>query len=290
MVERGHPDQRDGVPAVVHSAGSADAGVVVRPETLLLTLFGIHVLDHGIALSTRSVLTVMAELGVGEHATRATLSRMIRRELLRTARRGRQAFLGLTPHGESVLREGLRRLEGPVVDRNWDGRWTLLTFSVPEARRADRHALRTRLEWLGFGPLRSGLWVSASCQDVSPALAELDLLPHAEVFRAEAFMWTDPVRIAREAWDLAVLAEGYGRFCERWSEPAQGGLGELARQVRVEAEWLLLIRRDPGLPLALLPEDWPGVAAEQLFRSLRWQLARPAQQQAAELLEFIVDE
>ncbi|MGP3967769.1 hypothetical protein [Streptomyces sp. 6N223] len=27
----------------------------------------------------------------------------------------------------------------------WGGRWTRLSFWVPETRRADRHALRTRL-------------------------------------------------------------------------------------------------------------------------------------------------
>ncbi len=278
------------MPAVVDPSESEQAGPAVRPETLLLALFGIHVLDRGIAVSTRSVITVLERLGAGEPAIRATLSRMAQRDLLGVVRQGRQAFIRLTAHGESVLRDGLVRLEGHVVDRTWDGRWTLLSFSVPETRRADRHALRTRLEWFGFGPLRSGLWLSTSVQDVSPALSELGLLDHAQVFRAEAFMWTDPARIAEEAWDLAGIAKGYTRFCERWTGGVFDDLDELARRVRLDAEWLLLIRHDPRLPLALLPEDWPGVAAEQLFRSLRWQLARPADEQAAELLEFIVDE
>jgi DNA-binding transcriptional regulator PaaX len=264
--------------------------VLVRPETLLLTLFGDHVLDRGIAVSTRGILAVLGSLGVGEHAARATLSRMSRRGLLRTVRRGRQAFLALTEHGTTVLRDGQRRLDGDVVERYWDGRWTLLTFSVPETRRADRHALRTRLAWLGFGPLRSGLWVSTSTTDVSPTLAELDLLDHAEVFRAEAFMWTDPTRIAREAWDLPEITNGYNHFLDRWTNKAHGDLDDLSRRVQLGAEWLQLIRHDPVLPVALLPKDWPGVRAAALFRTLRHQWNRPADELATELLEFIVDE
>jgi phenylacetic acid degradation operon negative regulatory protein len=262
----------------------------MRPETLLLTLFGDHVLDRGIAVSTGGVLAVLERLGIGEHTTRATLGRMSRRGLLRTVRRGRQAFLALTEHGTAILRDGQRRLDGDVVEHHWDGRWTLLTFSVPETRRADRHALRTRLDWFGFGMLRSGLWVSTSTTDIAPALAELDLLDHAEVFRAEAFMWTDPARVAREAWNLAELAAGYDEFLRRWAAGAVDDLDDLSRRVQLGAEWLLLIRRDPVLPLALLPAGWPGVPAAALFRTLRHQWARPAGKLAAELLESIVDE
>lgn len=189
-----------------------------------------------------------------------------------------------------MLRDGQRKLEREVVDRHWDGRWTLLTFSVPEARRADRHALRTRLGWVGFGPLRSGLWISTSPTDVSHVLSELDLLGHAEVFRAETFMWTDLARIVSEAWDLPELAAGYSAFLDRWTEGASDDLDELSRRTRLDAEWLLLIRQNPRLPVALLPEDWPGVGAQALFRTLRRRLSRPAGKLAAEVLESIVDD
>jgi DNA-binding transcriptional regulator PaaX len=261
----------------------------VRPETLLLTLFGDHVLDRGIAVSTGGVLTVLERLGVGEHTARATLSRMSHRGLLRTVRRGRQAFLGLTDHGTTVLRDGQRKLDGDVVEAHWDGRWTLLTFSVPETRRADRHALRTRLGWFGFGPLRSGLWISTSATDISGVLAELDLAAHAEVFRAEACLWTDAARIAGEAWDLPGLAAGYDRFHRRWTDGPSDDLDDLSRRVRLGAEWLQLIRRDPVLPLELLPPAWPGVHAAALFHTLRHQWVRPADKLATELFESIED-
>jgi len=275
------------LPAVDRSGGLTAASV--RPETLLLTLFGDYVLDRGIAVSTGGVIAVLGRLGVSEHATRATLSRMSHRGLLRTIRQGRQAFLGLTAHGTWVLRDGQRKLDGDIVDRHWDCRWTLLAFSVPESRRADRHALRTRLGWFGFAPLRSGLWVSPSAGDISAVLAELDLLEHAEVFRAEAFMWTDPARIAREAWDLPELAAGYDRFRQRWTDTACDEFDELARRVQLGAEWLLLIRRDPVLPAALLPADWSGVRAAALFRTLRQQWAAPSDRLARETLTSIVD-
>jgi phenylacetic acid degradation operon negative regulatory protein len=264
-----------------------EASESARPETLLLALFGDQVLGRDVAVSTGSVIAVLSRLGVGEHATRATVARMTRRELLRPVRQGREAFLALTPRAVEVLRDGQRRLEADVVDRNWDGRWTLLAFSVPETRRADRHALRTRLGWAGFALLRSGLWVAPRETDVSLALSELDLLDHAEVFRAEATLWSDPARIAREAWNLPAIAGGYRRFLDRWSSASPGDLDELSQLTLLTAEWLLLTRQNPRLPLTLLPPKWPGVRAQELFRALRRELAGPADRLAGERLTTI---
>lgn len=268
---------------------SDDAGRVVRPQTLLLALFGDQVLGRGVAVSAGSIIAVLNRLEVGEHATRATVARMAHRGLLRPIRRGRQVFFGLAPRGVTVLRDGLRKLEAEIVDREWDGRWTLLAFSVPEARRADRHALRTRLGWAGFAPLRSGLWVSPGTTDISQVLSELDLLDHASVFRGEAAMWSDPARIAREAWDLRALARSYQGFLDRWSGGAFGELDALSRRTRMTAEWLLLIRQDPRLPPALLPPEWPGVRAQQMFRSLQAELIAPSDELAAAWLATIAD-
>ena len=268
---------------------SDDAGRVVRPQTLLLALFGDQVLGRGVAVSAGSIIAVLNRLEVGEHATRATVARMARRGLLRPIRRGRQVFFGLAPRGVTVLRDGLRKLEAEIVDQHWDGRWTLLAFSVPETRRADRHALRTRLGWAGFAPLRSGLWVSPGTTDISQVLSELDLLDHASVFRGEAAMWSDPARIAREAWDLRALATSYRGFLDRWSGGAFGELDALSRRTRMTAEWLLLIRQDPRLPPALLPPEWPGVRAQEMFRTLQAELIAPSDELAAARLATIAD-
>jgi phenylacetic acid degradation operon negative regulatory protein len=38
----------------------------------------------------------------------------------------------------------------------WDGRWTLVAFSIPETQRQLRHAVRTNLRWLWLAPLYDG--------------------------------------------------------------------------------------------------------------------------------------
>jgi phenylacetic acid degradation operon negative regulatory protein len=256
-----------------------------RPESLLLALFGAHLHGRDLAVGLGSVIEVLDGLGVSEHATRATLKRMTQRGLLHTVRRGRRAYTSLTPYAETVLQLGTVRLEADVVNRDWDGHWTLLAFSVPESRRQDRHALRVQLSWAGFGLLQNGLWIAPSPGDAAHALAELGLLDYVRMFRAETVTPADPRALAAEVWDLSGLAVRYRGFVDRWEDGAREGLDDLSCQVLVEAEWLLLIREDPRLPLALLPDDWPAVRAEELFRSLRHELTGPARDLAATLLE-----
>lgn len=45
-------------------------------------------------------------------------------------------------------------------DREWDGRWRVVIFDIPEKRRGARDVLRYRLKQWGFTPWQRSVWVS----------------------------------------------------------------------------------------------------------------------------------
>lgn len=260
--------------------GAAPAPLAgVRPQTLLLTLLGTAVLGRDAAIFSGSYAAVMARMGVSEHATRSTLTRMVNRGLLARHRRGRKMYFGLTARAVAVLREGEERIwRVGAVNRNPDGHWTLLGFSLPEARRDTRHLLRSRLRWAGFGLLRSGLWVAPGTVDVSALLADLQLRDHLMVFRAEPIEPADMGQVVRDAYDLPAIAGRYHRFLRRWdaARPLPAAPDDLARLLWLLSEWLLLLRDDPRIPLRYLPTDWPAVTAQQVFHHTHERLQPPA--------------
>jgi DNA-binding transcriptional regulator PaaX len=93
-------------------------------------------------------------------AVRTVLSRMTRKGWLTAERLGTRSWYGLTPRGRKLLESGRERIYRPTSDASWDGKWSVIVFSVPEARRRLRDALRVRLSWLGCGLLTSGAWIS----------------------------------------------------------------------------------------------------------------------------------
>ncbi|WP_155546959.1 PaaX family transcriptional regulator [Amycolatopsis camponoti] len=276
-------------PAV--SAAEGIGADTPRPQTLLLTFFGGHVLDRRIHVATASVLDVLERVGVSEHATRSTLSRMARRGLLHRARRGRHVYFGLTERSRAILHDGeLRIWRAGAVNRQWDGTWTLLGFSMPESWQRQRHALRSRLLWAGFGSLQGGLWIAPGEVDPVPLLDGLGADAHVKVFQARALPPTEVAGIVREAWDTHGLAARYRAFLARWQDPESQAPDSLARDLLLESDWLQTIRDDPRLPREHLPADWPAEPAQELFYALSKELRPAARAIAAEILDSITDE
>jgi phenylacetic acid degradation operon negative regulatory protein len=215
---------------------------------------------------------------------------MAQRGLLHRHRVGTKVYLSLTDRLERLLRDAESRvwLQG-AVNRSWSGDWTLLSFSLPESRRAARHQLRKRLIWEGFGLLHNGLWITPSSVDVPRVLSGLDVDNEVKVFRAAALPPTDVRRMVADAWDLQSLSGGYAEFLARWSGTApRAEVGDdLARFLLLLTEWLLLVRMDPHLPEPLLPRDWPAVPAEKLVLRLRSRYEATAQRTFDRLAEWV---
>ncbi|MEU9214086.1 PaaX family transcriptional regulator C-terminal domain-containing protein [Streptomyces sp. NPDC048415] len=269
-----------------------------RPQSLMLTFLGDQVLGRGVCVYSGSVLEVFARAGVGEHATRSTLTRMVGRGLLRRRREGRRMYFGLTERSEAILRDGEQRIwKSGAVNRDWDGTWSLLGFSLPESWQRQRHDLRSQLTWAGFGPLFSGLWIAPGEADVSGIVAELGLSAHVKVFRARADIGMDIAEMINDTWDLAELAARYRAFDAAWrplrDRPSASDSDEedaLALRLRLSTEWLQVIRSDPRLPVQHLPADWPAAPAEETFRAVHARLDAPARETARRVLETVPTE
>jgi len=275
---------------------SSQPGGGLRPQSLMLTFLGNYVLGRDVCVYSGSVLDVFARAGVGEHATRSTLSRMVNRGLLRRQREGRKMYFGLTARSAAILRDGEERIwKAGAVNRDWDGTWTLLGFSLPESWQRQRHDLRSQLAWAGFGPLWGGVWIAPGRAQVAEIVAGLGLEAHVKVFRSTAEPGTDVNRLIEETWDLPALAARYEDFLARWRPLAEasrspGPADPLTTKLLLFTEWLQIVRADPRLPAQHLPGQWPAAAAEDLFRAANDLVDEPARHRAEQLLDTVPDD
>lgn len=269
-------------PSRRRQAGSATA------RSLLLTVMGEFVLPSGERPWTSTLLHVVAGLGVEEKSARQALSRLAADGWLTAVRAGRRARWELTRHGRDLLAEGAERIYSFGADHGpWDGRWLVLLVTVPESRRRERHQVRTRLTWAGFGSPLPGVWVSPHPAREAEAKQVIEQLG----LTAEAFSFTGPYAgigtqrsLVEQAWHLGDLAARYRAFLAEFEDlrPAPGDPILLA-QVRLVHEWRRFPLADPGLPRELLPGGWAGLRAAEIFADLheRWQ--DPSRAQWAQL-------
>jgi phenylacetic acid degradation operon negative regulatory protein len=163
--------------------------------------------------------------------------------------------------------------------------------------------LRAELAWAGFGEFTPGTWARPARAD--EALARLAALLDDEraltVFAARdrdaggALAGGSPIAAADfgatlasrapAVWELGSLAADYRHFLARFGsvvealrrrpEEARDPAQTFAVRTLLVHEYRRVRLRDPQLPAALLPPDWPGAAAYALARAF-YRLARPA--------------
>src|SRR3954452_17621654 len=113
---------------------SGPDGPSIRPQSMMFTLYGDYVIHRGGEVWVGTLIQIGAEFGLSEQAVRSSLSRMSRNGWLRVRRIGNRGYHSLTPRSKRLLEEGAERI---FVRRAgaWDGRWRMLTYSIPERRR-----------------------------------------------------------------------------------------------------------------------------------------------------------
>ncbi len=254
----------------------------LQTQFIIFVLFGDLIVPRSGQVWTTSLLTMLNCLGISEHAARLALSRMVHKGWLKAQRDGRHSLYTLTPKGRRLLDEGGQRIFEPrrVV---WDRRWQLVIYSLPESKRKLRDDLRKRLVWLGFGSLGPSVWVSPNDRrvEVEAMLDDLNVHEHIQFFSGMELTCGDEHAIIEHCWDLPGLNRQYGQFIAHWEpevkkckQATDAGDGPTAEECFVQRFWIMheysaFPRTDPNLPTALLPAEWLGDKASQVFNEYR---------------------
>jgi phenylacetic acid degradation operon negative regulatory protein len=248
------------------------------PRSLIVTLYGAYGREHPEPVPVSELIRLLGALGVDAPAVRSSVARLKRRGLLEHDRSpGGSAGYGLTADARQLLADGERRIFDLRTPALADG-WVLAVFSVPEAERAKRHLLRSRLGRLGFGSAAPGVWVAPSrlYEETRHTLRRLRLDPYVELFRGEHLGFAATAQAVAGWWDLRAIAKAHERFLTAyepvlglWSGGRTGAPEEAYRDYLLALDsWRRLPYTDPGLPLELLPEGWPGTRSAEVFGGL----------------------
>lgn len=260
-----------------------------RPQDLVFTLFGEYLAPLDRPVWVGSLIDFLGLFDVSEGAVRTVLSRMSRKGWLQTRRSGRHSYYALTARGRRVVEEGEKRIFHPPHGTAWNGRWCLVTYSIPENVRHLRDRLRVRLAWLGFGSLGNGVWVCPHevHEQVNELSDELGLDGSLMCFDAHQVGDPDARALVGRCWDLDALALRYRGFLDEWrptlneleEADADGGVDQ-ARAFVLRFQLIHEYREfplvDPYLPEPLLPDGWPGPEATGVFNGLHDLLEAPS--------------
>jgi phenylacetic acid degradation operon negative regulatory protein len=264
----------------------------VQPRELIVTIYGLYARAEQNWVSVAAVVRLMMDLDVDGAAVRSSVSRLKRRDVLRSVRVNGAAGYALSPSTLAVLEEGDARIFHRRRAVLTDG-WVLLVFSVPESERDRRHELRSQLTRLGFGTAAPGVWVAPGnlAKETRDVLHRRGLTSYVDIFHGDHLAFGDLSAKVRTWWDLDELAALYARFLrryrpvlKRWSTRPSAATAAFPEYVHMLTVWRRLPYLDPGLPLELLPHNWNGVLAAELFSELDAVLREPSRQHALSVI------
>lgn len=241
-----------------------------QPRALLLSVLGDVVFPSGGQAPVRAIIEVLGLLDVSPEDSRQALRSLAAEQLIELAAESDHTTCTLTAAGRRRMEEAAERvyLRCPL---RWDGRWRLLLISIADRSAEEDEAIRRELEWLGYGQLQADLW--ACPWDLGPrldaVLAKHDVLGSVEAFTSEHR--GDDVKLAATAYDLHGLRAAHRAFIDRFApkgvERAEhdSAVSALVERLQLVHTWRKFLFLDPGLPTELLPGDWLGDEAANVF-------------------------
>jgi phenylacetic acid degradation operon negative regulatory protein len=245
-----------------------------RTGSIVITVFGDAIVPRGGAVWLGTLLEFFKSLDIDGGVVRTAMSRLASDGWLTRSKVGRNSFYRLAESGRQTFDIATKHIYDPPPS-DWTGRFELLLIGNAEDRDASRDALKNA----GFGSPLPGVWVAPSgapIPDEASRAIRLEVSAEDESGR----------RLLAESWPLDRTADAYVKFMKTF-EPLGGWIerrAALSDSDAFTARILLIhhyrrvVLRDPLLPTALLPKDWPGRAARALCGEI-YRAVLPASEQ-----------
>jgi phenylacetic acid degradation operon negative regulatory protein len=245
-----------------------------RTGSIVITVFGDAIALRGGSVWLGTLLEFFGMLDIDGGVVRTAMSRLAADGWLERSKVGRNSFYRLVENGRQTFDVAARHIYDPPAS-DWTGRFELLLIGAAEDRDASREALGNA----GFGSPLPGVWVAPSGVPIPrEARGAIRLEVSAEDENGR--------RLLAASWPLDRTAGAYLKFMKMF-EPLRSWAAGRERLSDADAfvGRILLIHyyrrvvlRDPLLPTALLPQDWPGRAARSLCGEIYRALLPPSEQ------------
>ena len=249
----------------------------MNSQSMLFTIYGEYVRHFGGEIWVGSLTRIMGEFGLTEQAVRAAISRILRQGWIQSRKIGNRSYYSMTEKAKKRLNEAAARIYKQNPEQ-WDGKWTMVSYNIPEKVREKRDQLRKELTWLGFGMLTTSTWISPHNigERVKEITQSYEVEDFVEIFCCEHIGWSGEKQLVEKCWDLHEIQEAYQGFIDKYQPKYEefikkGPDGITDGECFVEKTYLVHEYRkflfiDPDIPESLLPKNWNAKEADGLFK------------------------
>ncbi|ASS93753.1 phenylacetic acid degradation operon negative regulatory protein PaaX [Peribacillus simplex NBRC 15720 = DSM 1321] len=255
---------------------------------MIFTIYGDYIRNYGSKIWIGSLIRLLKEFGHNEQGVRVAVSRMVKQGWIQSEKQGNKSYYFLTDRGVQRMDEAANRIY-KMKPNEWDGKWRILMYTIPEDKRQLRDDLRKELLWSGFGSFSSGCWISPNDleKQINRLIEKYDINEYVDFFISEYKGPKENQSLVEKSWHLEEIENKYEEFIEKYSKQfivhqsiiSRGEMSDadcFVERTNLVHEYRKFLFIDPGLPKELLPSKWNGNHAALLFSQYYQVLAEPA--------------
>lgn len=239
-------------------------GIKERRTKILLTLFLLSDVTFSYSAFDDRVQTIF-DLSLNQK-TRGTLSGLLKEGCIE--KKEEDSSYKLTEKGFyelSLLFPFCRFLK-----EQWDGKWRIISYEIPEKKRELRDRLRREMQGWGLGPWHRSFWLTP--HPVAKALEELVAEKEEEKY-IQAFesshIFGDRELLIEKVWGKSSLDKQYRELFKRWHDILSREEPKTEKFKKVISEYITILKLDPGLPKELVGDQWIGFEGFNIFKEIR---------------------
>ena len=255
---------------------------------MIFTIYGDYIRNYGSKIWIGSLIRLLKEFGHNEQGVRVAVSRMVKQGWIQSEKQGNKSYYFLTDRGVQRMDEAANRIY-KMKPNDWDGKWRVLMYTIPEDKRQLRDDFRKELIWSGFGSFSSGCWISPNDleKQIHRLIEKYDINEYVDFFISEYKGPKENQSLVEKSWHLEEIENKYEEFIEKYSKQfivhqsiiSRGEMSDadcFVERTNLVHEYRKFLFIDPGLPKELLPSKWNGNHATLLFSQYYQVLAEPA--------------
>ncbi|MBM7649138.1 phenylacetic acid degradation operon negative regulatory protein [Bacillus ectoiniformans] len=257
-------------------------------QSMIFTIYGDYIRHYGNKIWVGSLIRLMKEFGHNEQGVRVAVSRMVKQGWIQSEKQGNKSFYFLTGRGVNRIEEAAKRIF-KLNPHEWDGKWRILMYTIPEEKRSVRDELRKELLWSGFGSFSNSCWISPNNleKEVQSLINKYEISEYVDFFVSDYKGPKENESLVEKSWPLEEIEKKYEEFINTYSKQfvihqsiiSRGEMSDaqcFVERTKLVHEYRKFLFIDPGLPRELLPPMWDGNHAASLFSQYYKILAEPA--------------
>lgn len=154
--------------------------------------------------------------------------------------------------------------------REWDGKWRILSYEIPEQRRELRDRLRREVAGWGLGPWHRSFWITPHpiIENLTQLVTGKEEEKFVQAFESAHSFGNEAVLIEK-VWGMTALDKKYRELFKQWHVTLSQDQDKTEKLKSVVGDYVSVLRKDPGLPKKVAGDNWIGLEAFNIFKEIR---------------------